>query len=516
MTSSFEALRAFLEGEQAHREGRYSAAWEAYERAFTVDSTLWLAYWRYSQARSWMLLGTPQWIRDAYADHVDEFPRLDRELREAWVTVPRSARLEALRQFAERNQDYYPGWWRYGDAILHTHIVDQGAPLSEVIRAFERVVELNPGMISAWEHLLFCYTMERDFERYARVLEELERRGGREAILEGYGFDMVSMGWHTLAFERGEIGISEAADRLAPLFRDLRPANARMPGLLLRQNTLLGYAPLQIELLQRLAEDPGPFDPGDALMAEGLSWASRGAWTEALEVWNRMEEVYGLPAEGSVLYQVLATGVVLGGLEPQEARARRPVPDPETWPLSQLADQAWYDGLIGYGAQDLDAVVEARGRLSAMDTLATHMFEWSLEAFEADLRGDRDRARARLVELEEMRADSSVGLTDRAMYAVHRLKAAEWLREAGEPRRADSLLQWHQGMMTQEGTVRAALLASALTYLEMGRVEEARGLDEEALGHYREFLRRYDMPPARHEHLIEEARAAVERLGGGG
>ena len=55
---------------------------------------------------------------------------------------------------------------------------------------------------------------------------------------------------------------------------------------------------------------------------------------------------------------------------------------------------------------------------------------------------------------------------------------------------------------------------AGLANLERGRVADARGQREAALHHYREFLRRYDMPVAAHRHLVTEAEAAVRRLEG--
>ena len=56
-TRSIPALRAFLDGERQIVEGRWRTAPEAFERAFTEDSTFWLAYWRYAFARDYWSAG---------------------------------------------------------------------------------------------------------------------------------------------------------------------------------------------------------------------------------------------------------------------------------------------------------------------------------------------------------------------------------------------------------------------------------------------------------------------------
>ncbi len=68
MTSSIEALRAFLEGARAESDAMYRHAVAAYQRAIDADSTFWLAYWRYASAQGWMLLPVPREYR--YADHI--------------------------------------------------------------------------------------------------------------------------------------------------------------------------------------------------------------------------------------------------------------------------------------------------------------------------------------------------------------------------------------------------------------------------------------------------------------
>ena len=52
-TRSAPALRAFLEGERALVENRWSDAAEAYASAIAADSTFWLPYWRYAFSRGY-------------------------------------------------------------------------------------------------------------------------------------------------------------------------------------------------------------------------------------------------------------------------------------------------------------------------------------------------------------------------------------------------------------------------------------------------------------------------------
>jgi hypothetical protein len=44
--------------------------------------------------------------------------------------------------------------------------------------------------------------------------------------------------------------------------------------------------------------------------------------------------------------------------------------------------------------------------------------------------------------------------------------------------------------------------------------QDAQGRVELARAHYEQFLRRYDMPTARHRYLVQEATLALARLSG--
>jgi hypothetical protein len=84
-------------------------------------------------------------------------------------------------------------------------------------------------------------------------------------------------------------------------------------------------------------------------------------------------------------------------------------------------------------------------------------------------------------------------------------EAGRLLLQHGDTTRAIRLLGWWANV---DNFPRHApeLYARWSGTLELGRVAEAQGKREEALHHYREFLRRYDMPVAAHRHLVTERR----------
>jgi hypothetical protein len=99
---------------------------------------------------------------------------------------------------------------------------------------------------------------------------------------------------------------------------------------------------------------------------------------------------------------------------------------------------------------------------------------------------------------------------------VHRLAAARWLADSGDPEQAARLLRWVDApQLLHEGTVYGIML-SGPTFLERGRVEWRMGRSVQAAEYYREFLRRVDRPTPRYQPRLDEAREALARGHGAG
>ena len=82
-TRSVEALRAYLDGEEASIAGRIGEAEAAFGRAVEADSGFWYAYFRLASATSWMEKDVDPAITKAYWDHRALLPRRERLLIEA-------------------------------------------------------------------------------------------------------------------------------------------------------------------------------------------------------------------------------------------------------------------------------------------------------------------------------------------------------------------------------------------------------------------------------------------------
>jgi hypothetical protein len=70
------------------------------------------------------------------------------------------------------------------------------------------------------------------------------------------------------------------------------------------------------------------------------------------------------------------------------------------------------------------------------------------------------------------------------------------------------MLTWHEAY-TYGPT---AEVIRPLVYLRRGQIEDSRDRRELARTYYQQFLWRYDMPDARNQHFVQEAKLALARL----
>ena len=99
-----------------------------------------------------------------------------------------------------------------------------------------------------------------------------------------------------------------------------------------------------------------------------------------------------------------------------------------------------------------------------------------------------------------------------ALRPVARLTAADWLLQAGESRQAETLLRWHEAAGADARAKAFDAMFEAIARLQRGRVAETEGRLDDAALFYSQFLQMYDMPTERHQHLRDEAEAALARL----
>lgn len=161
-------------------------------------------------------------------------------------------------------------------------------------------------------------------------------------------------------------------------------------------------------------------------------------------------------------------------------------------------------------------LAQARASIRQAGTTNAPFLDRSLAGFELELKGSKRAAAESLAVLDLSGTDSELSFGDRDTYArsLSHLAASQMLLELGDSSRAVRLLAWHEAHPAASEDPGRFQLFAALAYYELARIEEAQGKTDEARDHYQQFLRRYDMPMPVHQHLVDEAHAALRRLSG--
>jgi hypothetical protein len=520
-THSVEALRAYLDGEEASIAGRQKDAQAAYARAIAIDSTFWYAYFRAAAALGWYEGEADTAIVRAYRTHADRLPRRERLLVQAWSWdsgfIWQQARLEEL---VREYPDYWPAWFALGDNYVHYYPY-VGFSRADARRALERAVALNPRLVFAWGHLVWMYQADRDTAAAARALDALGRLGADATFREIVGSDAMLV-WRTI--QALQTGSSTGQDLVDSLYASSKAALASGMGLPYVHPFALKVASpaTQIRFNRRLlSHGVPPAEADQLLLFTALLWASRGAWDSALV--TMAERAAGKPEDSPALwsYRLAVLGTWLGALPPGQARARRAAAVnavaavPGQLGVLLRSDLAWLDGIDAVARQDTVGLATARAAVRAAgDTSARRASLLDLSPFEMALRGNRRAAAARLASLEWQSADSNPWAATGVFplgRAVRRTAAAGWLLEAGDTAQAARLLMYHGAV---SGPFAEKIVMGPLLTLQLARIEEAKGLFPEARRDYEAFLAVYDLPSPAHRHLVDEAREALARLRG--
>lgn len=170
-TTSLDALRAYLRGEQFYRRSRWPEAAEAFEEAIAADSTFAMAWYRRGLSYGWQRVrhgAGGALTRESMARAVEFSDRLqsrERLLVEGYAMFSEGdpGALRALEELTQKYPDDVEAWAILGDAYVHAG----GAALIPADRfrdALARAIELNPYSGAAYVHLI-----EDSFSRWDSV-----------------------------------------------------------------------------------------------------------------------------------------------------------------------------------------------------------------------------------------------------------------------------------------------------------------------------------------------------------
>jgi len=502
------ARRAYLAGELALTRTEWNVAIEEFERAFTADTTFWWAYWRSLYPRSYRETegADPELVRKV-VEHRGELPEPDRLLIEAtWMASGLNDELTRLRELTDRFPGYEPGWWAYGNRLVHFGGY-VGHRTDEARYALERVLALNPRFTAAWDHLQWVALTEGDSATAVRA--------GRAATeLLGGTVRLDESGRHVRAEFFGTRSISP--ERASALADTVLMAPTGMQELVAGGFLADGFPSVQIAFNRVMRGRSPPPGVGVRLLeGEALAWAARGAWDSTLVAADRWARAAGSSRDPGA-YRLAVAGVLLGAIDPAAAARRRP-------DGAGGLEVHWLDGVLGYIEREPDRIAGARRALvdapitSASDSTAQEALDRSLAALQRDAGGDRAGAAGAMMELELEMADrrlmSQIGPAHPLLNTANRLLAARWLRGLGRDTDAGHLLSWHEALPYAPAPLVAWNRAiGSITLLDRAEITEAAGQPERALKDYVRFLQWLDLPDPPLVPMVERARAARDRL----
>ena len=186
-----DALEAYLEGRRAYRRTAYVDARASFSRALDIDSTFALAALGAVEAVD-MGMDANRFdfgfrARHLLSQNLDRLPPRDREFVEIRMEYAnnRLSAEEKVRKGQElvrRFPDKAEAWYLYGDAFFHaqTRVAaeDWGARATE---AFDRAVEIDPGLMVVDQHRILQFFVSRDTVGLRGLVES---EAGSDAISE--------------------------------------------------------------------------------------------------------------------------------------------------------------------------------------------------------------------------------------------------------------------------------------------------------------------------------------------
>jgi TolB-like protein/tRNA A-37 threonylcarbamoyl transferase component Bud32 len=420
-TRSVPAIREFLTGERLLAQSLFEQASAAYARALDADSTFWLALARRVFAEDWVHNPQVGPLADTLIAHAADLPRRERLEIEARRALRDSSLESALRAHEAVARAYPTGWFgwaSYADHLTH-HGPLVGRALEEGRNAWDRVVDLNPDLVFAWDHIGLLAALERDSIRLGNALAALERANPRP--MDDYANMVLSFRLLDRLVRGDSAGAAIALDSVI--------ADKISPG----RNPFSFYEPLLFgfpEWQRRMADAMIP--RGSASRAQdyrrlrAMSLAAAGRWDSALA--SATEPLFARRLE------ILGVAV-------------------DAWPAESLASEApprtdaegiFLNGIAAAMMGDRGGVAGALERLRQRNEPGAAAAAAALETHLTVLSGDTSAAGRALAALEWRRANLPLPVAAGEFPSVtplNRIFAARWLAASGLSEEAERLLR---------------------------------------------------------------------------
>ncbi len=188
-SGSLDATKAYLQGEQLMRSGRYREAAAEYDRATQLDTSFALAYYRKSIAADWINAFDIRSSADHAFEHSDRLSERDRGLLNA-LRLRRNGRIVEAEKAFRTQLHVYPdnveALVQLGEALFHDQ-ERRGRSIMESAVPFERALQLEPTNLIALIHLARVFALTESTEKLAetaRILAEVAPESERALEVE--------------------------------------------------------------------------------------------------------------------------------------------------------------------------------------------------------------------------------------------------------------------------------------------------------------------------------------------
>lgn len=488
LTQSVPALRAYLRGDAFFRRGRFEEARGLLEQAVQEDSTFALAHWRLGEAIGWTDgIGDPEGQRqkELASRYGDRLPPREATLLTVSSAISHGRALDefqTLEGYLRRYPDDPDGWYELGEVGLHSP-AGTGLTDDRVEAALYKAVELDPTFGPYYQHALEWAGAKQQRERADSLFAGWAAAGADSAILARFRVrDALLMGDDSARAAAVEVlatitdresqrasefafaELDRELDRLEPFVKDFARRNPSDPP----------------GGLWWLRQEQGRFRDFRAVAEADSTWAGRALWVGAV-------------ATMYLNWRAVDTTTVRKAL----ASISAGIPPP---------DQALG---VAFDRAGLAAILGDRGTYDAARSDVRRLFGPAL----ASLAAQRDTAslRASVEAFLEATWLSERGRDDAAWERVSTLRDLDVF---GGPvaEMAFRAERWSDAVRLFEGESRKTPGRSFAKY-RLGRAYEELGDRERAADAYRTFLSRFEHADSGLA-AVEEARAALERLGG--
>ncbi len=510
-TSSFEALRHFLDGERHFQQLDVDAAIAEYRRAFELDSNFVQAYLRYDAARTWSLENADSAAHArllALAGRLPDRERLWLEATEQSGPLPE--RVARWQELIRRYPDYPPVLMSGVDGIVHSGPV-YGIDLAGALPVLARLARLTPDNADVWMHK---GAVEEALGKSAEAAQSFQR--GATAA-HGFFGELLAT---TAAISRslatpGQPLPDDWGNAAVRAYADLPAGNRQLvlSGLL---SFVDGRIPERLALVEKAQRD-GRYQ-GEVLTSsrfgEGVLRIARGDWTGGVAALRQYEAANGSVSDRLSAARLATVGAWLGMVDPAVAAAAigrvRAMPDVEQQATDRIELQ-WLAGLLAIVTGDAPAVERTSATLrKESNPVAAHAA--------ASL-----RAEWLVKEGAEGAADSVQAVSDAMMRegkylfvaeVVNRFVIARALRNRGQPAAVERYLMWTDAQVNTARTWSIRFALGPLAQFERGMALEEAGNHAGAVLQLSRFLATVDPSATGQQTMITEARRVVsEQVG---